>query len=463
MAPFQTSNTSHIRIAGIFVTLIGLTAPQVVWSDEPVDRRRQEQEQELAFPALNSLRERWAEKGLTFGATYTGEIFASLRGVDREQNHYHGLLDVAIDADLTKLMGWHGLTFHANGYWHHGSSITADSVSTIAAISHIEATPTVRLFELWFEHKFAADRASLRFGQLAADAEFATLETSGAFISSTFGWNTLMTDNLPNGGPIYPLATPGVRLEFTPVDGTIIRIAAYSADPVGRCDGDPQVCNHHGFAMNVEYPPLLFSEFEQRYELASSLPGVIKFGGWHSFEDFEDQRFDAAGLALGDPQSSGIAKIHHGNSGAYVVIQQTLLKSDQVGIPEVILFARLAKSPEDRNEIDFYAEAGMTFAGLLPSRPSDVLGLAFSHTHISNHASASDTETFGTIGKRLQRTYEALLEISYTAEIMSGWSIQPDFQYYWRPGGGIAVDENTGRASLRDDVAVLGVRTKVKY
>ncbi len=460
MALLRNARTSKPHVAGLFITLIGLSAPGTARSEEQSELF---QDQNSALEGLNSVRAVWADRGLSFGAIYAGELFTALRGADREQNHYHGLLDVAVDADLTKLMGWRGLTFHANGYWTHGSSITADSVATIAAISHIEATPTVRLFEAWFEQKVAGDRASLRFGQLAADAEFATLETSGAFISSTFGWNTLMTDNLPNGGPIYPLAAPGLRLEFAPTDESNIRLAAYSADPVGRCDGDPQICNHHGLDFHLEGPPLLFAEIEQRYALASRLPGVIKVGGWRSFEDFEDQRIDAFGLPLADPASNGSAKIHHGNGGVYALLQQTVLKSDQESMPEVMLFARIAKSPEDRNQIDFYAEVGMTLAGLLPDRPSDVLGIAVAHTHISNQASASDADQYGAADSRLRRSFEALFEISYTAEIVSGWFIQPDFQYYWRPGGGVAVDETSGRPSPRDDIAVFGVRTKVKY
>ena len=31
--------------------------------------------------------------------------------------------------------------------------------------------------------------------------------------------------------------------------------------------------------------------------------------------------------------------------------------------------------------------------------------------------------------------YEALLEVSYTAQIVPGLTIQPDFQYFWNPGG----------------------------
>jgi hypothetical protein len=35
------------------------------------------------------------------------------------------------------------------------------------------------------------------------------------------------------------------------------------------------------------------------------------------------------------------------------------------------------------------------------------------------------------------RAFEALLEICYTAQLKTGWTLQPDFQDIWQPGGGV--------------------------
>ena len=71
--------------------------------------------------------------------------------------------------------------------------------------------PSTRLSELWFEQKLFDDRFGFRFGQLAADAEFFISDYSRMFLSSD--WPTITGANLPSGGPAYPLATPGVRVE----------------------------------------------------------------------------------------------------------------------------------------------------------------------------------------------------------------------------------------------------------
>lgn len=408
------------------------------------------------------VRARLAESGITFAATYYGEVFGNVSGGFRRDEHYHGLLDVSTNIDLQKLIGWDGLTFHANLYRPHGTSITLENTGTIAAISHIEATPSTKLFEAWFEQSLFAGKALLRFGQLAADAEFATLDSSASFISSTFGWNTLMTDNLPNGGPIFPMATPGVRLRVEPTDNFVTMVALYNGDPVGPCDGDPQLCNKHGTDFRLSDPPLVMAE--AAYSYVAGLPGTIKIGGWHSFETFEDQRFDANGTSLADPSSTGIARRYTGNSGIYGVLYQMLYRVPDADDKGIHLFSRVAASPEDRNQIDFYAEGGLAFSGLVPHRSSDVFAIGMAYTHISDRAAGLDRDTnlfLGTDGP--VRNYELLLELSYTAEIMTGWTVRPDFQYYWNPGGHVADPTDTTGTEPIANTAVFGLRSTATY
>ena len=80
-------------------------------------------------------------------------------------------------------------------------------------VSSIEALPTTRLYELWFEQKFAHDTFAIRAGQLAADTEFVTSKYTDVFINGTYGWPTITALNLPSGGPSPPLAAVGARLK----------------------------------------------------------------------------------------------------------------------------------------------------------------------------------------------------------------------------------------------------------
>ena len=70
---------------------------------------------------------------------------------------------------------------------------------------------------------------------------------------------------------------------------------------------------------------------------------------------------------------------------------------------------------------------------MIKSRPNDSFAIGFAYTEISNQVTGFDIDS----GLPVARNYEALLEICYTMQLTSGWTIQPDFQYFWQPGGNV--------------------------
>jgi len=413
--------------------------------------------QYLADPG--GVRSRLARYGIQFGVNYIGEVLGNPSGGIKQSTHYDGVLDVVLEADMEKMIGWKGLTFFANGYQIHGTSISGENLGSLAAVSNIEAFPSTRLFELWFEQKLLDNKLSVRFGQLAADAEFFIAEGGGNFIDSTFGWTTISSDNIPVGGPIYPIATPGVRVSLEPNDNLKVMAGLWNGDPVGPCpdDLDPGQCNENGLDFRLKDPPLLIVEVAYSYNKeGAELPGTIKVGGWRHFGDFDDLKRDDNGGLLG--ASGGDALRHDGNHGLYAVIDQMIYRLPGDGDPKGIsIFGRVAGSPSDRNQIDFFFDAGVVFSGFVPSRPSDVLGVAFAYSKISNDASGFDRDAEMTI----VRDYESVFEISYTAEIVPGWYLQPDFQYFWNPGGHAPDPDDDTKAV--PNAAVLGLRTTINY
>ena len=62
-------------------------------------------------------------------------------------------------------------------------------------------------------------------------------------------------------------------------------------------------------------------------------------------------------------------------------------------------------------------------------------------------------------GLPVARNYEALLEICYTMQLTTGWTIQPDFQYFWQPGGNVTNDNG----KVIENAAVFGARTAISF
>ena len=71
------------------------------------------------------------------------------------------------------------------------------------------------------------------------------------------------------------------------------------------------------------------------------------------------------------------------------------------------------------------------FTGLMAARPNDMLGIAYARTEISDDLAANVSDSGETT---IIPSYEAVVEVSYTAQIIPGFAIQPDFQYLLESG-----------------------------
>ncbi len=398
---------------------------------------------------IDHARQALAKAGIQLSGTYYGESFGNWGGF-KQGVTYDGLLDVHLDADMTKLGLWKGLCFHANAFQIHGQSITADNVLSLMPVSNIEATPSTRLDELWVEQHLFGDRLAVRIGQLAADNDFLLTNSWQYFLNGTWGWPSITAADLPSGGPAYPLATPGVLTTITPNDKVSLLVGVYNGDPSSPCSSsDPQTCNNDGLDFSLDSPPLLMVEGAYKYNQARPLPGMIKLGGWNHFGTFENLRFDSNREPVAESGNPG--RPLDNDWGIYGIIDQLIWRVPGSKNPAGVgMFARVIGAPSDRNIVDFYADGGITFTGMIPGRSADALGIGFAYTGISSAAHGLDID----LDQPVARNYEAVIEICYTYEIKPGWTLQPDFQYFIQPGGNVAGV---------DDATVLGARTSLSF
>lgn len=401
-----------------------------------------------------------ARHGITYGLIYTGEVLGNVSGGTRRGGLYEGKLEAFTAIDFEKLAGWRGLSFFGNAFQiHRTSGMRGEHFNSLITISNIEAVPSTRLSELWLEQKFFDDRFGLRFGQLAADTEFFVSDISKMFLSSD--WPTITGANLPSGGPAYPLATPGVRLRFDPDKNWSALLALFNGDP-----GEQGIVNRTGTNFRISDPPLLMGEVQYRYNQrkdAEGLAGGIRLGAWQHFGKFDHQRFGTDGLSLAHPLSNGIARRFQGTSGIYGVLDQQIYRPEGGGPDSGVgIFSRISASPSDRSLVNFFLDSGIVFSGMIPGRPDDRFGASFIYANISDQARGIDRDTIFYSGiEQPVRNYEMTIELSYQAQIVPGWTLQPTFQYVIHPGGHISDPDTPGR-SIRNG-AIFGLRTTVAY
>lgn len=402
------------------------------------------------------VRKKLADKGFSYYLIYTQDLLSNLSGGAKRGTIEQGKLEAQFTVDLEKVAGWKDLTLYANMFMTHNTGrMRRDYVGGLNTIAAIEANPSVRLSELWLERKFMDGAASFRIGQLVADNEFFFSDLSNMFMQTD--WPTITAANLPGGAPAYPLSTPGARLKLEPNQNTAFLFAVFNGDPAGPCAGDPDTCNRYGLNFRLRDPALFVSEAQFRTNQGKDdlgLARTIKIGGWGHLGKFDDQRYAIDGTLLADPAGNGIPKQYRGDYGFYGVIDQQLYRPRGAAADGGIsVYGLAAITPSDRNLISAQLNGGIVFAGFVPGRPDDRFGVSVVYSRFSSGVRAFDQDVINLTGVPGNvRDYEANLELSYVAQIVPGWTVQPDFQYVRHPNG------QAGR-----DAKVLGIRTMVKF
>ena len=400
---------------------------------------------------------------LVNGVCLEGELFlegyANIRGGMRQGAAALVLLELGLKVDLGTVAGAEGWSFGAGIFGIYGRQPTPTLIGSLAPVSSAEALSTLRLSELWLERRFDGV-ASLRFGQLAADAEFFTAEATEHLTNGTFGWPLGMSTALPSGGPAYPLSAPGIRLELgDPSEDWGLRLAVFSGDPGGRygIGTDPQ--RHNRFGTNFSFAGGAFYLAEaaigaRRPADDQPRPWVLKVGAWRHTGGFDDQRGDpalytttASGIR---PDSEGTAPRRNGNYGIYAVGETILWRN---GSANLAIFGRISVTPADRNPLTLYADGG--FAWREPfGRKGDTLSLGLAYARASADGRAQDRA----LGLPL-RDREVVAQLNYEFQVVPDrFYVRPLIQWVSHPNAG-AQDDRVKDGRIRDAVTA-GVRVR---
>jgi porin len=136
--------------------------------------------------ALGLLPNPFEKQGVKFAITYIAEVLGNPTGGAKQSTVYEDRINFAVDADLEKLLNLKQVSFHANAFQIDGGGLTRGALLNFLGVSGIEAQPTTRLYEIWFEKKW--NKVALRAGQLAADTEFFNSKYTDVFTNASLGW-----------------------------------------------------------------------------------------------------------------------------------------------------------------------------------------------------------------------------------------------------------------------------------
>jgi len=377
----------------------------------------------------------WLEDhGITLEGSYVAEVLGNVRGGIRQGAAYNGLLTLSLEVDAEKAIGWPGATLRGSAIHPHGTSLTERYVGDFGVVSNLDTYDSLRLYEAWLEQKVFDERISLRAGFLAADAEFAVVETALLFVNSDYGVPAGFSANFPMS--CYPLSTLGVRLRIEPVPGWTVMLAAYDGNPAAGVLGDPtpgavasNEFNHWGthFALRRDEGAMLFAEIGWQRQSGGGkdepapLATSLKLGGAYHTDRFAD---------LDAPETRGT----RGNFALYAIAERELWREAGTKRDGLTAFTRGVFAPEGRNFLRHSAEAGLVYRGLFQCDARDALGLAVAWLGVAREARD-----------------EATVELTYQHALTDWWTVQPDVQWVINPGGNA------------DNALVIGLRTAITF
>jgi porin len=412
---------------------------------------------------LRGQRRQLEELGITFKLNEQSEVWGDVMGGGRRGTSYDGLTEAKLDIDLAKAAGWSGAEFLVNAYDIHGHGPTRSLVGNLQIVSSLEATPSVKLYDLWLDQSLFDKRLSVRLGQEGANDELMVTQYGGLFLNSSFGFPGMAALVLPSGGPNYPMATPFARVNFQATDNWKLIAAVYNGDPAPPGGGDPQIRDRNGTAFRLNGHTLSFGEiwYSPDPKAPAGLPTTYKLGAWYATNQFADQRFDSAGGLLANPAGTGQPLQHTGDWTIYGVIDQMIWRRDGTKDQGIGVFFHAMYGPGDRNLSNFFVEGGMNWRAPFASREDDVFGVAFSYLGISPAARyfSRDLIAFGGTGPPYAPD-ETVVEATYQAPITSYLTLQPDIQLVLNPGAGIPGP--FGHRTLATAI-VIGTRATIRF
>jgi porin len=370
-----------------------------------------------------------AERGIDLEAVYTGEVFANVLGGVHREAVYLDNIDLTLTADAEKLVGWPGVTLFLYGLGNHGENPSAN-VGDAQGVSNIAAPTTWKLYEAWIQQNLVGEQLSLLAGLYDLNSEFDVLDSANLFLNSSHGIDITFSQSGENGPSIFPVTSLGVRAKWEPQSSFYLQTVLLDGVP-----GDPD--NPHGTQIILKGGDGLLSTTEvgylytpgfkassnrqERYRLGRSeepdYAGKAALGAWIYTSRFETIRQD--------PDSGVDRQLSY---GLYLIGEYQVYREPGDPVQGLTAFARLGWADPQVNRFDFYAGWGLVYAGLLPGREDDSVGVA-----VAAAFNGSDYESVAAANGAPAKDAEWNLEATYHARIFPWLDLQPDLQYVIHP------------------------------
>jgi len=349
------------------------------------------------------------DRGLRFGANYTSDSFANVRGGLKTGFSYMGLLELTAEAK-GRAFGIEGVEAFANVQHVHGRSLSGQLIGDAQVTSNIDAPDGLRLFEAWVSVPVAKD-GYVKAGLIDLNSEFDVQDVGALFLNSSHGIGPDFSQSGLNGPSIFPTTSAGV---VAAISTGRVTLRAGILDAVS---GDPERPGRTVVRFPGENGLLAVAEAELRVTDSAQ----FQLGAWTYTSEFETIRAGSR---------------RRGNRGAYVMAQSDL---GSLSGESVEGWVRVGVADTRFNDIGLYVGGGVAIG---PEERR--LGLAVAHARLGSPAREDLL--------RYPEDSETIVEATYAHAIGDRLIVQPAVMYVVNPGF---------ERSLQDSL-VAGVRLHLR-
>ena len=353
-------------------------------------------EQQWLLGDWNGKRHSLSEEGFEFDFVLTLEGVQNVAGGVARSSRGLANLDMVMDAWGKAL----GLSEDGHLHLHllgNSGGAPTEMIGDIQATSNIEAPNTFKIYEAWWRQLHANDKIAWLVGLHDYNALFDALDTAGHFTNSSFGISPDISQLPPS---IFPTSSLAFVVSLYSDDRDYLYLGAYDGVP-----GDPG--DEKGTQITLDSEDGVFYALEagmQNEEAGAKLAA----GCWYRTTDFE-------------AEFSG--RSYSRNSGVYL-IGETNLTDHWAG------FFQMGNADKDRNQVGFYAGAGLVYSALLME--DDIFGIGL--------ARAENGDKYRDLNPGAD-DYEMALECTYMFSPCPWMTLQPGVQFINNPGMDPALDD----------------------
>jgi porin len=460
----MTSAFASGAVASALVIAIGLARPTVlvyaqqfndtVGNATPSPQAAQSEGQELRetpqhlFGDWGGIRTYLGDHGIDLNLDFTTETAGNPTGGLRQGVDYAHQIGLQLDMDWQKLAGIPGFSTHLAMVERAGRNLSSDYIgdNVLQAQEIFGAGFDMAVHDVWFyaQQKLFDDRVDAVLGRVFPGMDFAASPLYCNFMTLTIcGHPRALTAE--QGFIDWPQNTWGGRVRVRPTADTYIMGGIYASQPFpsgGRS----------GFDWSADQVTGAFYTVELGWEPVfgpDHLSGHYKIGVGYDTSNFMSNAF----VLMGPVPTV------RGRTQFWITFDQMLFRNGTAPNNGLTLLAAYAHDDPENSLYQHFAWVGMLYSGFWRARPNDQIGFAFTYYQVSPLLSQKESleQQFG-----LPPTYPygvqghgMVLEANYNFPIYRGVQLQPELQYFFRPGG--------VPSSSVPNAFVIGLKTHVLF